>query len=409
MPLSKGQSIVGNSEARFRVLIGGRRFGKTFLAIRELAKFARFPNKEILYIAPSYRQAKSIVWKELKQRLSNLKWIKKVNESELCITLVNNSTITLRSAESYDSIRGLGVDFVVFDEFADIAPETWTEAVRPALSDRQGHALFIGTPKGVANWAKDLYDRGQMDYEDWKSWQFTTIDGGNVPESEIAAAKEDLDERTFRQEYMASFETYSGIIYYNFDTDKTFSKLESTIDERTRLHVGMDYNVSPITAAISIVDKKGIWVFDEIEIHGSNTLEMCEEIRNRYPKNPITIYPDASAGHRSTTGTTDLKILKQQGFDVKVGTKNPPVRDRINSVNAAFLNAQGVTRLRISQRCKSLIACLNKQSYKEGTQIPDKESGYDHMNDALGYLIWQLLPIKTPTLERSKPDYFGAY
>lgn len=407
MPLSQAQHSVGNDESRFRVLIAGRRFGKTYLAVRELAKFARIPNREVVYIAPSYRQAKTIVWKHLKEKLGNLRWIRKVNESELTIYLVNNTSISLRSAENYDSIRGMGIDFAVFDEFADIAPETWTEVVRPALSDREGHALFIGTPKGIGNWAKDLYDRGKMD-SDWASWQFTTLDGGNVSEKEIESAKNDLDARTFRQEYLASFETYSGVIYYNFNSDKIHLG-GVDINEKTVLHIGMDYNINPLTAVIACQTKQHLIVFDEISIYGSNTQEMCDEIRARYPKNPIIVYPDASGGHGSTTGTTDIRILKQNGFEVKVGKKNPAVRDRINCVNSAFENSAGEIRLKITPNCKGLIKCLTKQIYKPDTQQPDKSSGYDHMNDALGYMIWHLLPIKNPIPERARPEYFGAF
>ena len=406
MPLSDGQYQVGHSERRFRVLIAGRRFGKTYLAIRELAKFARQPNRSIVYIAPSYRQAKTIVWKELKEKLGKLRWIKKVNESELTIHLVNNSTIALRSAENYDSIRGMGIDFAVFDEFADIAEETWTEAVRPALSDRLGHALFIGTPKGVSNWAKDLYERGQLPGETtWGSWQFTTIDGGNVPESEIAAAQEDLDERTFRQEYLASFETYSGIIYYNYTPAVVYEE-KPEITDKSILHIGMDYNVNPLTAVISISDGKTIQVIDEIAIYGSDTYEMVAELEDRYPNNRKVIYPDASGANRRTSGTSDVRILKEAGYAVKMSNRNPPVRDRINSVNAAFKNSKGDARLTIHKSCKQLTNCLNKQIYKPDTQQPDKNSGFDHMNDALGYLVWQILPIKSPPVKQDN-SYFG--
>jgi len=388
MPLNMPQAAVAGSDARFRVLIGGRRLGKTFLAIRELARFARIPERKVLYIAPSYRMAKQLVWKELKQKLYDLNWVDKANETELTVTLINGSEIMLRSADNYDSIRGLGVDFVVFDEFADIAKETWTEVVRPALSDRQGHGLFIGTPKGAANWAKDLYDRGFVG-DDWASWQFTTLDGGNVTAEEIEAAKDDLDERTFRQEYMASFETYSNVIYYNFDHKKLFRE-QMEVDVKDILHIGMDFNVSPISAVIAKSDGKTIQVFDNIEIYGSNTQEMCDEIKERYPNNRIIVYPDASGGARSTKGISDHRILQQNGFVVKAPRRNPAVKDRINSVNAALQNANGDSRLSIYFKCKRVIESLEKHSYKGDTRPPDNEHGFDQLTDALGYLVTRL-------------------
>jgi hypothetical protein len=216
MPLNAGQQAVSASESRFKVVIAGRRWGKTWLATRSLARAVREPNRRAWYIAPSYRMARQIVWDALKWRLQDLKWVQKINESELTITLRNNSTISLRGADNPDSLRGVGLDFVVMDEFAMIDEKAWTEVLRPTLSDRNGSAMFISTPMGTSNWAYDLYNRAQSDPA-WSSWTFRTIDGGNVSAEEIEQARRDLSDRQFRQEYEATFETYSGRIYYNFD------------------------------------------------------------------------------------------------------------------------------------------------------------------------------------------------
>ena len=112
MGLTNAQKTVITDETRFRVLISGRRFGKTYLAISELARFARFPNKKVWYVAPTYRQAKSICWSELKQRLDKVNWISKINNSDLSIELVNGSTIALRGADNEQSLRGIGLDFL---------------------------------------------------------------------------------------------------------------------------------------------------------------------------------------------------------------------------------------------------------------------------------------------------------
>ena len=213
MPLNAGQREVSSSPARFRVVIAGRRWGKTHMACRELARFARHPDRRIWYIAPSYRMAKQIAWDHLKARLYSLNWIAKVNESDLSIKLVNGSQIALRGADNPDSLRGVFLDFCVFDEFAMIDEKAWTEVIRPALSDRQGSAMFISTPMG-RNWAFDLYNRGVDKTEhNWESFTYTTLEGGNVTEAEIESARTDMDERQFKQEYLASFETYEGVIF----------------------------------------------------------------------------------------------------------------------------------------------------------------------------------------------------
>ena len=196
MPLTKSQAQVINSRARFRILISGRRFGKTFLAINELARFARFPNKKVWYVAPSYRQAKQIVWKDLIYRLRYHNWINDVNNSDLSVILRNNSIISLRGADNESSLRGVGLDFLVMDEFADINPVAWNEVLRPTLSDTQGHALFCGTPRGFGNWAYDLYVKGQSDKE-WESFKYTTLDGEQVPTKEVEQAREDFSARIY--------------------------------------------------------------------------------------------------------------------------------------------------------------------------------------------------------------------
>ena len=151
MPLSKAQDAVANSKTRFRVVVAGRRFGKTHLSIRELCYHAKEPDKDVWYVAPTYKMARQIVWKKLKNKLTDLHWIAKTNETELTITLINGSSISLKGADNYDSLRGVGLDFIVLDEFADISPDAWYETLRPTLSDKGGKALFIGTPKGIGN------------------------------------------------------------------------------------------------------------------------------------------------------------------------------------------------------------------------------------------------------------------
>ena len=387
MGLTNPQKKVINNKARFRVLISGRRFGKTFLAINELARFARFPNKKVWYIAPSYRQAKSICWVDLKDRVIKHKWDLKINDSDLSILLKNNSSISLRGADNEQSLRGVGLDFLVIDEF----PYAWHEVLRPTLSDTQGHALFCGTPKGY-NWAYDMYVKGTRD-NDWKSFKYTTLEGGLVKQNEIEQAKDDLDERTFQQEYLASFVNYAGLIYYNFDRNKNIiNNYDFTGDT---IHIGMDFNIDPMCATIGQIKDNNVYIFDEIQIWSSNTNEMVEEIQRRY-KQRVIVYPDPSARQRKTSagGFTDISILKNAGLEVRSRSAHPLVRDRINAVNTKLKNANGMSSLFIVNSCRNLIKSVERQVYKENTHVPDKESGYDHFNDALGYFIEYVYPLR---------------
>ena len=392
MNLTKPQSKIYQDESRFRVVVAGRRFGKTFLSTVELLTNAiKEHGRNCWYVAPTYKAAKEIAWDMLIASIPR-EYIHKTNETTLTLELINGSTISLKGAEKPDNLRGRSLDFVVLDEFADMRPEAWYEVLRPSLSDRQGNALFIGTPKG-RNHFYDLWTKGADENIDWRSFQYTTIEGGHVDQQEIESAKRDLDERTFNQEYQAQFVNYSGIIYYNFNREESVARCK---DDGSLLHVGMDFNLDPMSAVLAIREGSTIKIVDEIVIYGSNTDEIVDEIKTRYPNRQICVYPDPAARQRKTSagGRTDLSILQNAGFSVKVRERHSAIRDRINSVNARLKSADGERHLVIDPRCKQVIRSLERQTYKEGTSQPDKDSGFDHMNDALGYLIDFLYPIK---------------
>jgi hypothetical protein len=407
MILSKPQQLIAYDNSRFKVVCAGRRFGKTYLSIRELCYRARMPNKEIFYITSSYRAAKMIVWKPLKQRLLDLRWVKKINESELSITLVNGSTISLKGAENKDSLRGVSLYYCVIDEAADCDPDLFPEIIRPALADQLGGALFIGTPKGTSNYFFDLYQAAQS-LKDWKTWSYTTLEGGRVIASEIEAARADMSEKQFNQEFLATFESTANRIAWAFD--RTVNVKDIQAPDTRIIYVGMDFNVNPICATIGVKTNEDIMhIIDEVEIFGSDTNEIAQEIKFRYPSSKVFVFPDPSGSRRQTSssGKSDHIILEEAGFIVKAPRKHDPVRDRINALNARLKNANGTVNLYIAANCKKTISSLEKHAYKAGTQIPDKDSGHDHQFDALSYKIAFLWPIKKPAPAYT-PQTWGA-
>jgi len=406
MALSQPQKTIVNDTHRFRVVSAGRRFGKTFLSIRELARYARQPQQKVLYVAPTYRMAKSIAWDNLKARLIKLNWVKKINESDLNIILVNGTKISIRGADNFDSLRGLEFNFIIIDEAAMIDPRAWTEVLRATVSNTQGDVLFISTPTGKSNWFYDLYQRHREDPDNWASFQYTSIEGGNIPLEEIEQARKDLSDKVFRQEFEASFESFIGRIAYNFDRDHNVIKIEDP--DLSVLHIGVDFNISPLTCAIHIRKDDTLLQFDEISMHSANTQDLCDEIKNRYPRSKVFVYPDPSGQARKTSagGATDHSILANNGFIVKSPRKHNAVKDRINSYNSRLCSSDGVRHLYISPNCKHTIESLEKFSYKEGTQVPDK-NGYDHMFDAASYCVDYLFPLVKQTKPMPAPQRWG--
>ena len=373
MPLSKPQQAVADSKKRFRVFISGRRVGKTTLCIRELIRYASKPNSVVWYCSPSYRMSKEIVWNKLRGILTDINWVTKANESDLTLSLKNGSTIALKGAENYDSLRGRALDFLVLDEVADIKPETFNTVLRAALADKQGDALFCGTPKGKANWSYDLFNNS---HEDWESWQVTTAQGGYVTEEELESARELLDARTYEQEFEANFVTTANKIFYNFDRDTHVKPYNQPLPDV--LHCAQDFNYSPMSAVIFALDGETLHAVDEIYMNSSNTDEMVNEIRARYPGKKIITYPDpAGAQNKSSAGgRTDISILQNAGFVVKVKHKHDAVRDTINSVNSRLMSTTGSINMFIDPQCKQTIECMDRWSYREGTVQPASLSGW---------------------------------
>jgi hypothetical protein len=373
-------------------LVAGRRFGKTYLSAAEICKAAvQKRNSVCWYVAPTYRMAKEIAWDAIKKSIPQAYLSKKPNETELSVELTNGSRISLKGADNPDSLRGLGLNFVVLDEFAMLdKPSLWEEVIRPALADRQGRALFVGTPMGY-NFAYELYLKGlKTDQSEWRSWSFTTIEGGNVPVSEVQAARSGMDPRRFRQEFEASFETLHGRVYDNFDR---ILNVDAAIkDVGAEILVGQDFNVNPMASIIGVKSGDELHILAALEVPTSNTEEVAVELKRRYPNRRVIVCPDPSGKARKTSavaGQTDFTILQRHGFTVDAPNAAPLIPDRINAVQAMLKDAEGRRRLKIHPSAQPLIRALDGLTYKPDTSIPDKSLGLDHLVDALGYLVWQ--------------------
>ena len=205
----RGQKRVHDDPARFKVLACGRRWGKTRLGVHECLDYAS-QGKRAWWVSPSYKTGE-VGWRPLKDIGARAgAEIRKVDRT---IILPSGGSVTVRSADNPDSLRGEGLDFVVLDECAFISEAAWTEALRPALADRLGAAMFISTPKGH-NWFWRAFQRGQDEHEDdWSAWCFPTSDNPFIADSEIEAAKKSLPDRVFRQEFLAEFIPDAGGVF----------------------------------------------------------------------------------------------------------------------------------------------------------------------------------------------------
>jgi hypothetical protein len=395
--LHRKQMEVYTSPARFKCVVAGRRWGKTQLAKVSLIKFARRPRRLVWYVAPSYRMARQIMWPELVASIPRA-WVRKYHETLLSIHLINGSTIELKGADNPDSLRGVGVHYLVMDEVQDIDPDAWKKVLRPTLASTGGHAMFIGTPKAY-NFLHELWSMGQRDNPGaWASWQFPTITSPFIPLHEIEAARADMDEKSFKQEFEASFETMSGRVYYPFDRN-THAARPLAFNADLPIWIGQDFNIDPMSSVVFQKQRNGeIWAVDEIYLPNSNTDELCDEIERRYWRHldQVVIYPDPAGAYRGhQRGESDLDIFRSRGFKKqKYRKKHPPVADRVNAVNRMLKAADGTTKLYVDPRCKHFINALEQTLYVPNSREVDKKAGVEHAADAGGYCIEFEFPVR---------------
>lgn len=245
-----GQRRVAQNPARHRVLACGRRWGKTRLGSTLCIAIAATGGRT-WWVAPSYPVAK-VGWRLIK-RLSGQIPDATIHQGDRLVTLPGGGEIQVRSADNPDSLRGEGLDFVVLDECAFMREEAWTEALRPALSDRHGRAMFISTPKG-RNWFWRLWQRCQDETQDeWHGWQLPTSDNPYISDSEIEAARQDLPERIFSQEYLAQFLDDAGGVFRRVLDAATAAPQDSGIHGHEYIF-GVDWGRSNDFTAIAVFD-----------------------------------------------------------------------------------------------------------------------------------------------------------
>ena len=398
------QKVVFQDKHRFRVVVAGRRWGKTRTAKTEIVSAAVSKQSQLVwYVAPTYQQARDIMWDDLKASVPR-KMIRKngINETRMMIRLINGSIIQLKGADNPESLRGVGLNLIVIDECQDIKRETWETVLQPTLATTGGRAIFIGSPKGF-DWFYDNYQKGQAGEvvkdergrdvpNEWKSWQFPTITSPFIPRKEIAARKRDMDPKSFAQEFMARFENVSGRVYYPFDRNAHIGDYD--FNPALPVYVGMDFNIDPMSSVVLQEQPNGeIWAVDEAVLYGSNVQETADELSRRYwremQRRQVQIYPDPAGNNRNhDRGETSLDVLREAGFkEIYHKRKHPLVQDRINAVNRLLRTADGRVILKIDRSCRKLIESLEQTVYKEGTREVDKSKGTEHVADALGYYV----------------------
>lgn len=291
---------------RFVVLVAHRRFGKTVLSVNHLIKMAlccRIEHGSFAYVAPFRNQAKNIAWGYLKHYTAPLPG-REINESELSVLLPNGSRIRVFGADNPDALRGLYFDGVVLDEVAQMRPEVWGEILMPALADRKGWTLFIGTPKGV-NLFSELYLRAQHamkpgdDYDpDWLALCFRVDETHALEDSEVERLRRELTPNAWRQEMLCDFSASADDVLLPIDlvTEACSRRVEYSDVGGMPVILGVD--VARYGADASVICKRqGLQVFSPVVMHDLDNMLLADRIAGAIVEHqPHAVFVDAGQG-----------------------------------------------------------------------------------------------------------------
>jgi len=303
-----------------------------------------------------------------------------------------DTKILCRSFENWSRIIGLNLAWVLADEIDTVTPSIAEKAFPKILGRlRSGNVRQFGaasTPEGF-RWMWNTFGTEQAQQrKDRKLIRMRTADNPHLPQDFIERLQANYDPSLLQAYLEGQFcNLTTGQVYDRFDRTKhVTTDIPDLSDEPLR--IGVDFNIGNMSAVIGVRLGNKLLLIDEIS-GAHDTDAMAQEIRRRFPEQRVYMYPDASGGNRSTNASrTDIQILETYGFSNQSPKANPPVRDRVASVQALLENGKGEVRLQVAANCKRTIECLELQSYTEAGD-PDKDAGYDHMNDALGYLIYR--------------------
>ena len=312
---------------------------------------------------------------------------------ELTINFAEGShTILFRTILNYQRLRGQNLCAIGFDEADTIPCHDAEQAMNMALARlRSGNVqqFFVTTTPEGFGFAYKTFKKDAK--SDTRLIQASTLENPHLPKDFVDNLYLNYDKSLIESYIRGQFVNLnSGAVYTRFDRAK---HVKDDFDKelyKEPLKIGIDFNVMNMSAVIGVTVGDKLFIIDEITKE-DDTDSLARAIKKRYPNNRIYVYPDASGQSRNTTNAsrTDISILEGYGFTSMALRSNPPIKDRVQTVQACLENSKGRVRMEVHQRCGSLIESLELQSYDEKTGMPSKNEGYDHLPDALGYLVYR--------------------
>lgn len=402
-------------DKKFKAYVAGFGAGKTWAGCASLCKhFYEHPCVNAGYFAPTYPQIRDIFYPTIDECAKDWGLSVDIKQSNKEVMIYHGKEylgkIICRSMDNPSTIVGFKIGHALVDELdtlhTDKARDAWRKIIARMRYNIDGLRNGIDvttTPEGFKFTYEQFVKEANSSEEKAKFYglvQASTYDNElNLPSGYIESLKQSYPAQLIEAYLNGQFVNLaSGAVYPDFDRKLNHSDL--TIKNGDTLHIGMDFNVLNMAAIVHVIKDNNAYAVDEI-IGARDTPTMCEIIKERYANHQIYIYPDAS-GHNTSSkssSVSDHSILRQHGFNIKVASVNPSIKDRVNAMNAMICNSKSQRRYFINTlACPNYTECLEQQVYDK-SGMPDKMNGHDHATDAGGYFVAYTYPINRPVMQ----------
>lgn len=400
-------ALLKDTETKILGLVSGFGAGKTFAVARKAIQLAQLnPGCDGIVTEPNFPLLTQILIPELKTALDyfGIKYEYKAGESIFYCSIDGKETrIICKSMEGYERLIGINAAWVIMDEFDTAKTELAYNAYIKLLGRiRVGNVrqmVIVSTPEGYRAMYRIFVEEAG---EGKKLIRAKTTDNYHLPQDYIDTMRSQYPIELIEAYLNGEFTNLtSGTVYTQYD--RTLNDTSVIDDGKSDIHIGIDFNVGVMSAVAHLIkDGKAYAVNEHLDLF--DTPELVEVLENAYAGRRVFVYPDAAGKARKTNdaNSSDIKLLRQAGFSVRVDNSNPGVMDRVNGMNTMFCNAMGERKYFINiSMCPKYAKALEQQSYDENTHMPDKKNGHDNKGiDASGYLIAKLFPLK---FTRRKP------
>lgn len=398
------QAEFANAVEQFPAFVAGFGSGKTQAGIlRAMRLKMAYPKQDVAYYLPTYDLVQMIGYPRFEETLDRAKLRYRLNQSKHVISIHGKGRIIFRTMENPARIIGYEVADSIVDELDTLkqldAQAVWRAIIarnRQKKPDRSLNTVAVATtPEGFKFVYENWHKRPAEGYRLIRASTYSNE--RNLPPGYIDSLKRSYPPQLIDAYIEGQFVNLtSGAVYPDFDREKNHT--DEVIEPREDLHLGLDFNVYNCNAPVGVIRGGKPRILAEL-VKMRDTPHVIKTIKEKFPDHRIFVYPDASGNSNKTVNATesDITLLRQANFTVRVPSRNPFVKERVMAVNGLILNGAGDRNLLINTRnAPTVTECLEQQIYDENGE-PDKKGGKDHMPDGLGYFLNFHWAINKPT------------